>query len=129
MASMEYLHSRGYTHRDVHPTRIHLSNGITKFNLIGMPYNYKKLLKKESFCGHVNYSAPELLQEKIVFSSKVDIWSLGCCLYYLCTKKDPFEGHSPQETKQLILSGRLEKPNDYLAPIMKRLIYKCLEPD
>jgi hypothetical protein len=28
---------------------------------IGMPYNYKKLLKKDNFCGHVNYSAPELI--------------------------------------------------------------------
>lgn len=60
-----------------------------------MPYNYKKLLKKDNFCGHVNYSAPELILEKTNFTSKVDVWSLGCCLYYLSTKKDPFEGKTP----------------------------------
>lgn len=89
------MHEHGLIHRDVHPTRIHCSQGLMKFNMIGMPYNYKKLLKKDNFSGHVNYSAPELILEKVKFTSKVDIWSLGCCLYYLCTKKDPFEGRSP----------------------------------
>lgn len=83
---LTYLHSQGVIHRDVHPTRIHCSEGIVKFNMIGMPYNYKKLLKKESFCGHVNYSAPELLEEGNPFTPNVDIWSLGCCLFYLCSK-------------------------------------------
>jgi hypothetical protein len=48
--------------RDVHPTRIHLTNGEIKFNLVGMPYNFKKLLKNENFSGHLNYSAPEILE-------------------------------------------------------------------
>ncbi len=97
--ALAYIHSQGIVHRDVHPTRIHSSKGLMKFNMIGMPYNYKKLLKKDNFCGHVNYSAPELILEKVNFTPKVDIWSLGCCLYYLCTKKDPFEGRSPHEIK------------------------------
>lgn len=94
-----------------------------------MPYNYKKLLKKDNFCGHVNYSAPELIQERLSFSAKVDIWSLGCCLYYLCTKKDPFEGRNPQEIKQNIMVGRLERYPSKLDLILKNLINKCLEKD
>jgi hypothetical protein len=35
-----------------------------KFNSIGMPFNFKKLLKRDNFSGHVNYSAPELILEK-----------------------------------------------------------------
>jgi len=59
-----------------------------------MPYNFKKLLKNESFSGHINYSAPEILESghENNLTDKVDIWSLGCCLYYLCTKRDPFDG-------------------------------------
>jgi NIMA (never in mitosis gene a)-related kinase len=94
-----------------------------------MPYNYKKLLKKDNFCGHVNYSAPELIQERFTFSAKVDIWSLGCCLYYLCTKKDPFEGRNPQEIKQNIMMGRLERYPSKFDHILKNLIHKCLEKD
>jgi serine/threonine protein kinase len=63
-----------------------------KFNSIGMPFNFKKLLKRDNFSGHVNYSAPELILEKQFFTKKVDIWSFGCCIFYLITKKDPFEG-------------------------------------
>lgn len=69
-----------------------------------MPFNFKKLLKRDNFSGHVNYSAPELILEKIYFSNKVDVWSFGCCIYYLINKKDPFDGKSPQETKYNILN-------------------------
>jgi serine/threonine protein kinase len=127
--ALAYLHEQGLVHRDVHPTRIHSSFGLMKFNMIGMPYNYKKLLKKDNFCGHVNYSAPELIQEKAQFSAKVDVWSLGCCLYYLCTKKDPFEAKAPIDIKQNIMYGRLERYPTKIDPVLKALINKCLEKD
>jgi serine/threonine protein kinase len=64
-----------------------------------MPYNFKKLLKRDNFSGHINYSSPELIQEKSYFGPKVDVWSFGCCLYYMLTKKDPFEGKQTYDTK------------------------------
>jgi serine/threonine protein kinase len=97
-------------HRDVHPSRIHIFKGkIIKYNSIGLPYSFKKLLKRENFSGHVNYSAPELILEQNHFSGKVDIWSLGCCAYYIMTKKDPFNGRYPNETKYNILHGMFDK--------------------
>lgn len=97
--------------RDVHPTRIHLKNGIIKLNMVGMPYNFKKLLKNESFSGHLNYSAPEILESgtENYLSHKVDVWSLGCCLYYLATKRDPFDGQNPAEIKFNIRNLRIDR--------------------
>lgn len=103
----------GMIHRDVHPSRIHefpvfKPNSIehkVKFNTVGMPFNFKKLLKRENFSGHLNYSSPELIQEKNEFTLKVDTWSFGCCIYYMIAKKDPFDGKAPQETKNNILTG------------------------
>ena len=95
---IHHIHEEsGLTFRDMHPTRIHCINGIIKINLIGMPYNFKKLLKNENFSGHLNYSAPEILENnpQIIVNQKIDVWSLGCCLYYLVTKRDPFNGSSP----------------------------------
>ena len=43
------MHEHGLVHRDVHPTRLHWCNGKPVFNLIGLPYNFKKLLKGENF--------------------------------------------------------------------------------
>lgn len=99
---LDYLHGQGMVHRDMHPTRIHLHNGVVKFNIIGLPYNFKKLLRSECFTGHVNFSAPEIIKDSANFSSKIDVWSLGCCLFYLETKLDPFEGKNITETKRKI---------------------------
>ena len=78
--------------RDVHPTRVHLTYGVIKLNLIGMPYNFKKLIKNVAFTGHLNYTAPELLRHKTgtKMVPPIDIWALGCCFYALATKADPF---------------------------------------
>ena len=112
-SAIAHLNSLGIIHRDVHPTRLHMHNNLLKFNLIGLPYNFKKLTKKSNFSGHISYSAPEFISDKPTFGINSDTWSLGCCLYYLVTKKDPFEGKSIQETKNNIANLRLD-PSDSL---------------
>ena len=98
-----------------------------------MPFNFKKLLKRDNFSGHVNYSAPELILDNMNFSTKVDVWSFGCCIYYFLTKKDPFEGKNPKETKFNILNQQFDKftliyhfkerlPNSCI----KNLLARCL---
>lgn len=105
-SAVAHMHANGLVHRDIHPTRLHWSNGKPVFNMIGLPYNFIKLLKGKNFCGHLTFSPPELLQKNSSGasndrkgctgeSSAVDIWSLGCCLYYFVVKKDPFDGGNP----------------------------------
>tara|TARA_B110000285_G_C15123957_1_gene618973 strand:+ start:567 stop:998 length:432 start_codon:yes stop_codon:yes gene_type:complete len=121
--------------RDVHPTRIHLKDGDIKLNLVGMPYNFKKLLKNESFSGHLNYSAPEILESgpENFLTPKVDVWSLGCCLYYLATKRDPFDGSNPGEIKMNIRKGKIDKdlrdPSIKRHPIINELLNHSLAVD
>ena len=76
-----------------------------------MPYNFKKLLKNESFSGHLNYSPPEILEHgsEHMLTNKIDIWALGCCLYYLATKRDPFDGANPGEIKDSIRKGKIDR--------------------
>lgn len=124
---LHYLHSNDIIHRDVHPTRFHCVSGKAKFNFIGMPYNFKKLLKKENFSGHINYSAPELIMEQMNFSDKVDIWSLGCCLYFLIVKKDPFEGKDPKTIKDNILKCNIDYKRTQHEPVLTNIIKVCLE--
>jgi tetratricopeptide (TPR) repeat protein len=40
--------------------------------------------------GTFGYRAPELLREELGYSKKTDIWSLGCIIYELCTRKPAF---------------------------------------
>ena len=51
--ALSHFHGQGLIHRDIHPTRINSLNNIVKLNLVGMPYNFKKLLKNDTFCGHL----------------------------------------------------------------------------
>jgi hypothetical protein len=37
----------------------------------------------------------------------VDIWALGCALYFIVYKKDPFEGRDPVEIKKKILNFKM----------------------
>lgn len=129
--------------RDLHPTRIHLTDGVIKWNLIGMPYNYKKLLKSPTFSGHLNYSAPEILESgpENYLSDKADVWALGCCLYYVATKRDPFNIKEPKKNPTLIKdnirNGVLDMPHqrntDYEGkerhPIIQKLLKACLNID
>ena len=115
---LNILYLNNIIHRDIHPSRILLFNQydkdnnlkeVIKFNIVGMPFNFKKLLKRHNFAGHVNYSIPELILENNNFSNKVDVWSLGCCIYYLITKRDPFDGKGPHETKNNILNLQVDR--------------------
>ena len=127
-SAIAHLHGLGIIHRDVHSTRVHYSNGLLKFNLIGLPYNFKKLLKCTNYSGHVNYSAPEILVENEMptydatgngtFTEKAETWALGCCLFYLVTKMDPFEGANVRETKQKILNSKLNQPKEPIDPVV-----------
>ena len=47
-----------------------------------------------------------------MLSEKVDVWSLGCCLYYLSTKRDPFNGKDPHHIKINIRQGNLDRANN-----------------
>jgi len=47
--------------------------------------------KAETMVGTPYYMSPEMYENK-PYTSKSDIWALGCILYELCTLKRAFEG-------------------------------------
>ena len=124
-SAVECLNENGIIHRDVHPTRLHMHNGILKFNIFGLPYNLKKLMTSDTATGHLNFTAPEQISERNQIHSTSDTWSLGCCLYYLITKQDPFQGRNISETKQNILQLRLDSNDElkYHKAILSKLVY------
>lgn len=67
------------------------------------------------------FEASETLSNETVearFTEKAETWALGCCLYYLVTKIDPFEGATVKETKQNIIRLKLNPSNEPIDPII-----------
>lgn len=53
--------------------------------------NFQKgQLKRTTFCGTLDYLAPEMVEEGHQHDLTVDIWALGVLIYELCTGHSPF---------------------------------------
>jgi len=89
---MLYLHSNKILHRDIKTINMFLSKDNTiKIGDLGVA----KMLNQTANMAHTvvgtpYYLSPELCEEK-PYNNKSDIWSMGCCLYEMCTLKHPFE--------------------------------------
>lgn len=96
--AMKYLHDKGITHRDIKPDNILLASEDEDTLLKVTDFGLSKFVKKNSImktlCGTPQYVAPEILttRGKGSYTKKVDIWSMGCCLYACLAGCVPFTG-------------------------------------
>lgn len=79
-------------------------------------FGLSKFVQKNSvmktLCGTPHYVAPEILTERGQgsYTKKVDIWSLGCCLYACLAGCIPFTGGAGNDAQKIaneIVHGRL----------------------
>lgn len=92
--ALEYMHSRGYIHRDMKPENLLLDDkGTIKLCDFGWcaEYEQERDPMRSTFCGTYEYIAPEIF-DKRPYDEKVDVWCLGILLYELVHGKSPFKG-------------------------------------
>jgi len=100
--SMQYIHQRGWVHRDVSPSNIMmLADGGVKlmdFGVVKEPG--AELTRVGEVVGTVAWIAPEQIQGTLV-DARADLYSLGAVLYLMLTGRRPFNARS--------LAGYLDK--------------------
>ncbi|KAI0053539.1 Pkinase-domain-containing protein [Auriscalpium vulgare] len=96
LAGLAYLHHKGVIHRDIKGSNILLNNrGELKLADFGLARFYQKR-RRSDYTNRVItlwYRPPELLFGTTVYGPEVDMWSAGCIMLELFTKRPVFQGN------------------------------------
>jgi serine/threonine protein kinase len=132
--ALGYLHERKIIHRDIKPENILLDGqDSVKLADFGWSNFEEKFKKRETYCGTIDYLAPEMADHSHRHDHRVDIWSVGVLIYELLTGNAPFAPTKPGasnseielETKRNILKQKFEFPKDF-PQLAKDLVKKIL---
>jgi serine/threonine protein kinase len=86
---IEYLRSNNIYHRDLKPKNILITNNFKELKIADFGLsNFKN--EDGSICGSPLYMAPELIN-KIGYSDKTDLWSIGLILYEMLYGQHPYD--------------------------------------
>ncbi|XP_053158045.1 serine/threonine-protein kinase Nek5-like [Hemicordylus capensis] len=93
--AIQYIHGLKILYRDIKASNVFLMHTRTlKLGDFGISKVLDSTVELAStFVGTPYYMSPEFC-EGMLYSSKADIWVLGCLLFELCTLQPPFEGFS-----------------------------------
>ncbi|ESO84964.1 hypothetical protein LOTGIDRAFT_236015 [Lottia gigantea] len=120
--ALDHLHSLGIIYRDLKPENILLdAEGHIKLTDFGLSKESIFEEKKTySFCGTVEYMAPEVVNRKGHFTA-ADWWSYGILMFEMLTGALPFQGNNRKETMTQILKAKLGMP-PFLTPEAQSLL-------
>jgi len=105
--ALQVCHSSGILHRDIKQDNYLISdNGYLKMTDFGLSCRIDKL--QYCIAGASAYMCPEMVQEVDPpgYSFPADFWSMGICLYFMCTAELPL----PQQGSLVV-----EQESQYLA--------------
>uniref|UniRef100_A0A4W4DUL9 non-specific serine/threonine protein kinase n=1 Tax=Electrophorus electricus TaxID=8005 RepID=A0A4W4DUL9_ELEEL len=125
--ALDHLHNLGIVYRDLKPENILLDEAghikLTDFGLSKESVDQDR--KAYSFCGTVEYMAPEVVNRR-GHTQSADWWSLGVLMFEMLTGTLPFQGKDRNETMNMILKAKLGMPQflSLEAQSLLRMLFK-----
>ncbi len=142
LSGLEYLHRKGFIHRDLKPQNILLveEDGelTAKISDFGISKNLDSSTDSSMAIGTIEYMAPEQFNPGKYgingrISTNLDLWSFGIMVHELLTSQPLFGQRSGNTTAEQIMSAILsqELPQDInaLPEPYKTAVKKCLVRD
>ncbi|ODV81888.1 serine/threonine/tyrosine protein kinase [Suhomyces tanzawaensis NRRL Y-17324] len=96
--AMLYLHGFGISHRDIKPSNILVDPATVQLKICDFG-SAKKLEPNQPSVSYIcsrYYRAPELIVGCSLYTTKIDIWGLGCVIAEMFLGKPIFQGQSPE---------------------------------
>lgn len=125
MEALYYLHKKNIIHRDIKPENILLHNGNVLLADFGWSvHTPDKDIKRETFCGTLDYLAPELIERK-PHDHRIDLWALGILTFEFLVGNPPFEMTGHTKTIRAIIQCRYRCPH-YMSVQARQFIGKFL---
>lgn len=131
LRGLNYIHSQNLIHYDIKPSNILIQTQpkptvkIVDFGLAAST----QFPKKGTVRGTLFYLAPEYIRQKN-FDKRLDLYAFGVTMYYVLTRKLPFQG---KNSKEVLKKHLLQPPppprqlNPLIPPKIEQIILKLLE--
>jgi serine/threonine protein kinase len=133
--AIDYAHSKGVIHRDIKPANILIDPKgdpkITDFGLARIDEGDSILTRTGLILGTPSFMPPEQASGKVRdIGPASDVYSIGATLYCLITGQPAFQGSSPLDTLNMVLTEPPKEPRSYVPSIprdLQTICLKCLE--
>ncbi|MEW4452689.1 serine/threonine-protein kinase [Bremerella sp. JC817] len=136
---LQHAHDKGVVHRDIKPANLLRDDrGVVKILDMGLARLKDDdsasltIAHEENVLGTADYLAPEQAVNSHQVDHRVDIYSLGCSLYYLLTGHPPFpEGSLAQRIAkhQSVMPEKIKKSRPNCPPSLQRICEKMIAKD
>jgi calcium/calmodulin-dependent protein kinase I len=137
MSAVKYLHSIHIAHRDIKPENIVFEEAGFGGRVKLIDFGFSKKVSYETNSqlttpvGTVGYFAPEITQTES-YKMSVDMWSVGCIVYFMLTRCPPFHAKNEAEIEHRAARADFKfPPSILLSDRAKEFICQliCLNPE